>query len=133
MQLGDLSGVDGMPFWQTMEFHRWSHPYDRNGKRCDYGDIPASIDDLRDDPYRSLAGSVRNAGGFAKDAVPYAEFLWAEFYRSRIDKRELKHSAEGELASSMLLRAVALAHGDAARYLPGWSGPSATPEADKRA
>ena len=31
MQLANLSSVSGTPFWQTMEFHRWSHPYDRNG------------------------------------------------------------------------------------------------------
>ena len=31
MQLADLSSVSGAPFWETMEFHRWSHPYDRNG------------------------------------------------------------------------------------------------------
>jgi hypothetical protein len=130
MQLADLSSVSGAPFWQTMEFHRWSHPYDRNGKRSDYGEMPSSIDGLRDDPYRSLAGSVRNAGGYAKDTEPYAEFLWAEFFRARIDRRALRHSADGTLTAAVVSRAAAMAHGDAARYLPGWSGTS-SPQAPR--
>jgi len=75
MQLADLSEVEGEVFWRMMEFHRWAHPFDHKGKRRGYEAIPESIDGLRDDPYRSLAGCVRNAGGYAKDTQPYAEFL----------------------------------------------------------
>jgi hypothetical protein len=28
---------------------------------------------LQDDPFRSLAGELRRAGGFAKDTTPYSE------------------------------------------------------------
>jgi len=31
--------------------------------------------DLVDDPYRSLAGALRQTGGYGKDVTPYAEFL----------------------------------------------------------
>jgi hypothetical protein len=40
------------------------------GRRRGYEDIPKSIKDLIDDPFRSLAGQLRRVGGFAKDTVP---------------------------------------------------------------
>jgi hypothetical protein len=36
---------------------------------------------LTDDPYRSLAGAVREAKAFDKSNKPFAEFLWANFFR----------------------------------------------------
>jgi hypothetical protein len=125
MQLADLSELDGEVFWRTMEFHRWAHPFDHKGRRRGYDAIPASIDALRDDPYRSLAGCVRSAGGYAKDTHPYAEFLWADFFRPLIDMAEIQPSRRGQLAPGVVARALALAGGEPARYLPGWAGPSA--------
>jgi len=46
-------------------------------------------------------------------------FLWAEFFRACIDRRALRHSSDGTLAPAVVSRAAAMAHGDAARYLPG--------------
>ena len=43
------------------------------------------LEGLRDDPYRSLAGYVRNAGGFEKTPTAFAEFLWADFFRPRVE------------------------------------------------
>ena len=79
---------------------------------------------MRDDPYRSLAGCVRNAGGYAKDTQPYAEFLWADFFRSRIAVAEIQASRKGHLVPEVVTRAVEIASDDAARYLPGWAGPA---------
>jgi len=124
MQLADLSELERDVFWRMMEFHRWVHPFDHKGRRRGYDAIPVSIDGLRDDPYRSLAGRVRDAGGYAKDTEPYAEFLWADFFRPRIDAAEIRSSAKGNLAPDLVARAVALATGAAARYLPGWTGAS---------
>ena len=114
MLLDDLSVVEGEHFWRAMEFHRWAHPYDERGRRRDYDAIPSRISKLRDDPYRSLAGLVRDAGGYAKDAEPFAEFLWADFFRSHIARKKLR-AAPGS-------QALALAHHLGARYLPGWVG-----------
>jgi hypothetical protein len=44
----------------------------------------ACSEKLIDDPYRSLAGYVRDAGGFAKTPTAFAEFLWADFFRPRV-------------------------------------------------
>ena len=127
MQLADLSEVEGDVFWRMMEFHRWAHPFDHKGKRRGYDAIPESIDGLRDDPYRSLAGCVRSAGGYAKDTQPYAEFLWADFFRSRIELAEIQPSRKGHLVPDVVARSVAMASGEAARYLPGWAGATPPP------
>ncbi|MFC5527598.1 ParB-like protein [Rhodanobacter ginsengisoli] len=112
----DFSWLEPGVFWRTMEFYRWAHPYDGHGGRTGYDAFPASLAELSDDPYRSLAARVRNAGGCAKDATPYAEFLWADFYRSRIKL------SKGRIGNGTLQKAVLLAHGHEAGYLPGWSG-----------
>jgi Uncharacterized protein conserved in bacteria len=112
----DFSWLEPDVFWRTMEFSRWAHPYDQHGNRTDYAAIPAGLGDMADDPYRTLAARVRVAGGCAKDATPYAEFLWADFYR-----RHLKLPG-GKISAKVLQQALLLAHSHDTAYLPGWSG-----------
>jgi hypothetical protein len=83
----------------------------------DFEDIPGSIEDLKDDPYRSLAGDLRHAGGYAKDLTPFSEFLWADFLRARIKPKAIQKDYDDALA-----RAVKLARSDEATFLPGWCG-----------
>jgi hypothetical protein len=115
--LDDMSYLKPTVFWRTMEFRAWSHPYDSHGNRRDYQDMPKRLTQLEDDPYRSLAGLVRNAGGFAKDQAPYVEFLWADFFRSRVTARSIKKDS-----GRATREGVRLAQTPEARYLPGWSG-----------
>jgi hypothetical protein len=115
--LDDLSYLEKPVFWRTMESRSWSHPYDRRGRRCDYGDMPHRLRQLQDDPYRSLAGLVRRAGGFAKDQEPFVEFLWADYFRPLVSARLI--SSEPKRATAQALR---LARSPQARYLPGWTG-----------
>jgi hypothetical protein len=117
--LDDLSWLEAPVFWRTMEFRSWSHPFDRRGRRCEYRQMPRRLNDMQDDPYRSLAGLVRRAGGFAKDQAPFVEFLWADFFRPRIAVRLIQR--EPRRATQLALR---LARSNDARYLPGWSGDS---------
>ncbi len=112
----DFSMLDAPTFWRTMEFYRWAHPYDARGRRTEYSAIPDRLRDLQDDPYRTLAARVRVAGGCAKDTTPYAEFLWADFYRAQIRLQD------DTIGGKMLRRALLLAHGQSAAYLPGWNG-----------
>ena len=72
---------------------------------------------LADDPYRSLAGNLRHAGGYAKDLTPFSEFLWADFLRPRIKRKAIEKDF-----GVALEKAVALAKSSAADYLPGWCG-----------
>jgi len=115
--LDDLSWLKPAVFWRTMEFRAWSDPYDNRGQRRDYREMPQRLSQLEDDPYRSLAGMVRNAGGFAKDQAPFVEFLWADFYRPHIAARLIKKDPRRATRDG-----VRLAKSDAARYLPGWTG-----------
>jgi hypothetical protein len=71
---------------------------------------------MADDPYRTLAARVRVAGGCAKDATPYAEFLWADFYRRRLQL------PGGKISAKVQQQALLMAHSHDAAYLPGWSG-----------
>ena len=118
--LRDLSMLEPPTFWRVMEHHQWAHPYNARGARAPYDEIPRTIAELHDDPYRSLAGLARRAGSFAKDVTPFAEFLWADFFRSRITKQQMKSSI-----ARCVQRCVELARSEDARYLPGWTGAAA--------
>src|SRR6202030_1653653 len=88
--IGDLSMVGRDAFWGVMDNKRWVYPYDAKGERRPFKDLPKSIRDLKDDPYRSLAGELRRDGGFAKDTTPFSEFLWADFLRRHIDRKSTR-------------------------------------------
>ena len=118
--LADLSGLSKDSFWTYLDMRGWCHPYDAEGRRRDFAAIPKSIAGLADDPYRSLAGELRLAGGYAKDTTPFSEFLWADFLRTRVRPKLI-----ADRFTTALERAVKLARGDEASYLPGWCGPHA--------
>jgi hypothetical protein len=115
--LKDFSVLDKDEFWTVMDHHQWVHPYDTKGQRRAPADLPKALEGMADDPYRSLAGDVRHAGGFPKDATPFAEFLWADFFRRRIKPADLKRKPAAALKT-----ALTLCHSAAAAHLPGWSG-----------
>ena len=117
--VADLATLKKSEFWSFCDNHGWCHPYDAEGERCGFGDIPKSLDAMTDDPYRSLAGSLRRAGGYAKEVVPFTEFMWADFLRRRIGRK----AVDKDFAAA-LVKALALGKSDAAQHLPGWCGPS---------
>jgi hypothetical protein len=117
MVLKDLSWLDPEIFWRMMEHNQWVHPFGPDGKRHDYENLPQVLTGLTDDPYRSLAGELRRAGGYAKDATPFSEFLWADYFRPRVPEKQIKKDFDQAVKD-----ALALAHKQDARYLPGWSG-----------
>ncbi len=112
----DFSWLEPAVFWHTMEFNRWAHPYNEHGQRQEYDAIPGNLKAMVDDPFRTLAARVRMAGGYSKDATPYSEFLWADFYR-----RHMKLKA-GRITAKVVQDALLLAHSHDTAYLPGWSG-----------
>jgi hypothetical protein len=117
--VSDLSALDPDAFWVVLDHRNWVHPYDANGRRRNFRDIPKSVTDLADDPFRSLAGELRRAGGFSKETTPFSEFLWADFLRRRM-KRKLVETNFRAAAK----QALKLAKSQQAHYLPGWCGPS---------
>ena len=117
--IGDLTMVERDAFWGVMDNRRWVYPYDADGERRRFKDLPKTIEDLKDDPFRSLAGELRRAGGFAKDTTPFSEFLWADFLRRRVERKVVE-----DHFSRALEKALALAKSHDAIYLPGWCGPA---------
>jgi hypothetical protein len=75
-------------FWRLMRRDGCLWPHDASGKEVAWEELPrrlpCSVAELGDDPYRSLAGLVRRAGGYEKSARPFAEFVWANHLRERV-------------------------------------------------
>ncbi|MBO9581387.1 MAG: chromosome partitioning protein ParB [Sphingobium sp.] len=119
--LANLSQLKPSTFLTFMDNRNWLHPFDEKGHRQGYEALPQHIGKLVDDPYRSLAGAVRRAGGYAKVDTPYSEFLWADFLRGRIKRSKLEARFDHSV-----VKAVAIANSEDAKYLPGWAGVSAS-------
>ncbi|MES2057273.1 MAG: ParB-like protein [Pseudomonadota bacterium] len=115
--IADLSMLARPAFITFMDNRNWLHPFDAKGVRQDYDDIPKQVAGLADDPYRSLAGALRRAGGYAKVDTPYAEFLWADFLRRRIKPARVDDHFDKALSD-----ALAFANSRDTAHLPGWSG-----------
>jgi hypothetical protein len=114
----NLSKLEPDSFWFVLDNESWMHPYDDKGRLRPYKDTPTTMKKLRDDPFRSLAGELRRAGGFAKDTTPFSEFLWADFLRRRVKRKTVEAHFEQALE-----QALELAKNEEASYLPGWCGP----------
>jgi hypothetical protein len=121
--LADLERLGKEEFWTFLDNNDWCHAYDAKGVRRPLEDIPKSLADLADDPFRSLVSELIRADGCAKTDTPFFEFLGADFLRRRI-KRPLVEKDFG----TALVQALDLAKSPDAKSLPGWSG--ADPAAD---
>jgi hypothetical protein len=115
--IADLTMVDRDAFWGVLDNHRWVYPYDAKGERRHFSDLPKTVVDLKDDPFRSLAGELRRVGGFAKDTTPFSEFLWADFLRRKMARKSVQDNF-----ATAIEKAMALAKSKDAVYLPGWCG-----------
>jgi hypothetical protein len=122
----DLSHLESRSFWKRMEEDRYLHLYNAKGKRRPLRCLPASLRALKDDPYRSLAGFVREAGGFLKTQAPFAEFAWANFFRRRVDEDAVRDRFEKTVD-----KCVGLACSAAAAELPGFVGTKTKKRADE--
>jgi hypothetical protein len=112
-------------FWHALERRNWAHPFDEAGGRRPQEDMPGTVADMTDDVFRSLAGALKRAGGYAKDQTPFSEFRWADFLRSRVPRSLVESDFDRALS-----RAREWAGGAEAAMLPGWRGradPTAVP------
>ena len=105
-------------FWKRMKAKNWVYPFDQLGAGPHNPiDLPENVRGMADDPYRSVAGEVRERGGYRKNDAPFSEFLWAQFFRAHLTVHPVYHGFEAALA-----QALALAKTAAAKGLPGWIG-----------
>jgi hypothetical protein len=117
--VADLSSLAREAFWIFLDNRGWCHPYDAQGHRRDFDAIPATVAEMQDDPFRSLAGELRGAGGYAKDESPFSEFIWADFLRRRLKRKAVEKNFMTSLGEALIL-----AKSEEANFLPGWCGPS---------
>lgn len=120
--LADLRALEKDEFWTFLDNRGWMHPFDTDGVRQPRTELPKTVAELEDDPYRSLAGELRFAGGYAKDTTPFSEFLWADALRRRVDVKTARNDPQ-----TALEQALTFAKSSAASYLPGWCGPHPRP------
>src|SRR5215469_2582508 len=113
---GDLSKSSLEAFWKEMNENLWVHPLDENGTRHNYSLLPDKLGKLVDDVYRSLAGYVRDKGGYDKTPTAFAEFIWADFFRRNIAV-ETVHSD----FNTAVQAGISLAQSKWAKNIPGYN------------
>ena len=107
----DFSSHEHDEFWRKMDENSWVHPFDRNGVRHHYACIPGHLGELTDDVYRSLAGFVRDAGGYEKTSTAFAEFIWADFFRRNVAIEDVIADFQGAVRQAQRLARSRLAKG----------------------
>jgi len=112
----DLSKCTLESFWQEMNENLWVHPLDENGVRHCYSIIPDGLGKLVDDVYRSVAGYVRDEGGFDKTPTAFAEFIWADFFRRNIAIETVRSDFQTAVHAG-----VQLAQSKWAKNIPGYN------------
>jgi hypothetical protein len=112
----DFSKCSIEAFWKEMNESQWVHPLDENGVRHYYDRIPDGLAKLVDDVYRSLAGYVRDEGGYDKTPTAFAEFVWADFFRRNIAVETVHADFQTAVRAG-----VSLAQSKLAKYIPGFN------------
>lgn len=102
-------------FWKQMDTSHFLYLRDETGALRTVQELPTKLTDLKDDPYRSLAYYVRKNGGFKKVSALYAEFQWAEFFRTRV----VVGTSDKDFQKAVK-KACQLAHSADASSLPGY-------------
>jgi hypothetical protein len=112
----NLSSMSEKNFWHAMAAAHWMHPFDQFGNGGHKPKLfPPDVRGMADDPYRSLAWAVREAGGYDKVFVPFSEFKWANYFRKKVEIEKVY--ADFDSAVKKALKAC----GDAkAAALPGY-------------
>ncbi|MFZ3182143.1 MAG: ParB/Srx family N-terminal domain-containing protein [Methylocystis silviterrae] len=91
----DYSHMDDKAFWRAMD--RNGFHYLPDVPRGELRNAPENLQDLIDDPYRSLAARLRRNCNCPKYAAPFAEFRWADYLWRHIQIEALKTSPDGAL------------------------------------
>lgn len=109
-------------FWRDLARDHLVWLEDRNGHPITPADLPKSLAEMPDDPYRSLAWRLRKDGGYCRAAMrqkEFAEFIWADWLRRQpsLPIENVRRSSK-----AMLEDALTLARSPAASALPGYTG-----------
>lgn len=113
--LANYSNLTMPEFWKQMEKKKWVYLKNGQGQPITPSQIPSTLTDMGNDPYRALAGQVRDEGGYRKTDIPFADFAWANYFRSQINM------GPGQAGwDAAVKQAMAIAHSPVAQNLPGY-------------
>lgn len=104
-------------FWPDMQAHQWVYLFNERGQPISPAELPRRIADMRNDPYRSLAGFAQKKGYFEKTGAYFIEFSWARYFGMAMHWQPID---AGNLAER-LSAAQVLACAPEARDLPGYA------------
>lgn len=113
----DLSHKSEKDFWNYMIAKEWTSLNDQFGLGPHSPNaLPNDIRCMADDPYRSLAWAVIDAGHIKKHKLPFFEFKWAAFFRRNLEVN-LHSKSNFKLAIKL---AIELSRSKGAKELPGF-------------
>lgn len=101
--VADLREVGTSRFWSELDRRGWCRPFDAQGRRQDYSEIPSSMSALNDDPFRSLASALRRAGGYTKNDTLFSEFAWADYLRQFMQVKDVDDDFDAALQAALAL------------------------------
>jgi hypothetical protein len=116
-------GTDEDQFWKTLKDRKLVWLKNERGVDIDASQLPKTLEAMPDDPYRSLAWFVRKKRGFCKSRSEFAEFGWADWFRSKfpnLDAHDLPSNPKNK-KNQTVNEAVKFAHSQEAKNLPGHS------------
>ncbi len=114
--LGNFRELGDAEFWTRMKRVDWVYLLDKGEGPKDPHKLPQHLADMSDDPFRSLAWAVRDRGGYGiDDNAAYADFHWADFFRTRMKIGDGKEGFDHAVDE-----ALKLAHSPEAKDLPGY-------------
>jgi hypothetical protein len=118
----DPSSADPEKFWPRLEELKKVHFENKDGAVITPDALPKSLEQLPDDPYRTLAWMLRKKDGFCRalmEQKEFAEFIWADWMRGIA---ELPAEQVTVAPDKMLEVALKLAKSPIAAGLPGYVG-----------
>ena len=123
----NLSDAKPDDFWKHLEENNEVYLKDQNGNPIPPRDLPASVKDLSNNPFRSLAGAVRESCGFEKgdkssSGEDYLEFQWADYLRVRWAQTGIAPQDIDTRFEGATIAALHLAAQKDAASLPGYTG-----------
>ncbi len=109
-------------FWAALKAAHLLRLKNETGVDVEASQLPKTLEAMADDPYRSLAWFVRRKGGFCKSSREFAEFAWADWFRSKSSTLEIHNlPSDPNDKNATVDEAVEMAHSSEAESLPGYS------------
>ena len=115
----DLSALSTGDFSVFLDHYSWMHCYDAKGQRHPLDEEPDRFEGMKDDPYRSLAGELRDGVRIFESRHSVPGVSMGEPSEAEIPLALLKTDPKKALS-----KALKLAPSKQCSFLPGWSGQS---------